>query len=220
MTTNRTTYEASVFAEGEADAWYERTREHLEPFQPERDLALRMLRFYGVRPKRVLGIGVANGARLAALRDETGAEVVGIELSQRAAHDARERYGLELLPEAVEDLSVEGTFDLVLAHFVLHWVSREGLDEAVKRMDARLAPGGLLLIGDFYPDRPKDVPYHHRTDIELFTHKRNYSKPFVALGNYTRIGFLSGPHDALEPGVGVDPDERFGLWLLEKHRGA
>ena len=218
MTTPMTTFEASVFSEGEGDAWFQRNRERLLAFDPQRDMPLRLLRIYDAKPRRALELGAANGARLAALRDEFGSEVVGTELSAAAIADARERFGLELLDQAAESLSVSGTFDLVLLQFVLHWVSREGLDEAVRRVDAALEPGGLLLIGDFYPERPKDVPYHHRDDVQLYTHKRNYSKPFVALGHYTRIGFLSGSHALLEPRAGVPTDDRVGLWLLEKKR--
>ncbi len=220
MTTPMPTFEASIFADGEGNAWFERNRERILAFDPASDMPLRMLRIYDAKPRRALAIGASNGARLAALRDEFGCEVVGTDLSSAAVADGRERYGVDLREQAAEALDIEGTFDLVTLQFVLCWVSREGLDEAVRRADAALEPGGLLLIGDFYPERPKDVPYHHRTDVQLYTHKRNYSKPFVALGHYQRIGFLSGSHSELEPRAGVQTDERVGLWLLEKKRNA
>lgn len=209
-----------VFATGEGDAWFERRREWLLSFDAARDLPLRLLRLFGARPRRALEVGAANGPRLSALRREFGSEVVGVDLSAAAVADGRERYGLDLRVQAAHELSLEGRFDLVIVNFVLHWVARERLEAAVVAIDAQLEPGGLLLLGDFHPDEPTAVPYHHRTDVELFTHKRDYTGPFLLRGDYRLIGFLSGDHAELEPRSGVASAERVGLWLLEKRSEA
>ncbi len=209
-------HQGQVFAAGEGNAWFARNREHLLAFNREEDLPLRLLRLFQVRPRRTLEIGCSNGARLNALKQEFGAQVVGVDLSEEATQDGRARYGLDLRVQAAHKVNVAGPFDLVIVHFVLHWIDRSELDEVIQCIDQQVASGGLLLIGDFCPDRPTRVRYHHLEADELWTYKENYPTRFLDLGKYVQVGQLTGDHREFTPCTGVESAERIGNWLLEK----
>ena len=210
------TSQSGAFAAGEGDAWFARNRERLLAFDAQRDLALRLLRLFHVKPTRALEVGCANGARLDALRKEFGCEVIGTDLSAAAVQDGRERFGLELHTLGAGDLELPGTFDLIVVHFVLHWIDRDEITKVVRAIDRHLTPGGLLLIGDFHPDAPGKTAYHHREDIEMWTFKSDYPGLFLERGNYVQVGQLSADHAEFEPRAGVAGSDRIGVWLLEK----
>lgn len=66
------------------------------------------------RPGRLLEIGCAYGHLLAVARRE-GWKVDGIELSSHAANKAREYYGLSVYKGAFENISIDGSFDKIIA---------------------------------------------------------------------------------------------------------
>lgn len=210
------TSQSGAFAAGEGDAWFARNKERLLAFDAEGDLALRLLRLFHVKPKRALEVGCANGARLAALREEFGCEALGTDLSAAAVQDGRERFGLQLHTMGAGELDLPGTFELIVVHFVLHWIDREEIASVVQALDKHLAPGGLLLIGDFHPNAPGKVAYHHREDVELWTFKSDYPGLFLTRGNYVQLGQLSADHAEFEPRAGVAGSDRVAVWLLEK----
>ncbi|RMG07237.1 MAG: class I SAM-dependent methyltransferase [Planctomycetota bacterium] len=75
---------------------------------------------------------------------EAGAEVEGVEPNRAWRRFARERLGLPLGPERLEDLAPEPRFGLVLAVHVLEHLRspRRGL----RRLRGLLAPGGKLYV--------------------------------------------------------------------------
>jgi SAM-dependent methyltransferase len=106
-----------------------------------------------VRGKRVLDVGCASGGLSEAFA-ERGARVVGIDLNPRLIERARERLGSRA-EFRVADIACPlsfleaGTFDLVAASLVLHYLAdwRPPLREFARV----LRPGGVLLISTHHP---------------------------------------------------------------------
>ena len=97
----------------------------------------------GRRP-RVLDVGCATGALLAALRD-AGWEPQGVEISEAQARYGRERHGLPIFAGSLEAAAFPGaSFDLVHASHLIEHLNSPGsfLDEAARV----LAPGGFLVL--------------------------------------------------------------------------
>ncbi len=209
-----------TFAATEADRWFSRNQAALADRAPESDLPLRLLELYNLAPPRVLEIGAANGWRLAEIaRQGRATRVVAVEPSTAAIADGSARFpAVEFHQGVVTATGLREQFDLVIVHYVLHWVDRGELLQAVAEVDRLVADGGYLLVGDFSPDALTRVRYHHRPDLSLFTWKQPYGALWLASGLYAEIAMLTNHHGAgLEPAV--DDHDRGAVWLLRK-RGA
>jgi SAM-dependent methyltransferase len=203
-----------TFIAGEADRWYERNRHVLERLD-DRDVPLRLVELYGLKPKSVLEIGAANGYRVAEISRRTGARAVAIEPSAKAVADGRARFQhVEFHQGEARRVPVDGQFDLVIVNFVLHWIDRRNLLACVAEIDRLTADGGHLLVGDFHPWQSAKVQYHHLADAEMYTFKQDYSRIFVASELYQPVGLLTSDARALESAV--PDDRRDGTWLLRK----
>jgi SAM-dependent methyltransferase len=96
------------------------------------------------KPGKVLDIGCGRGLLLSKLR-ERGWQPRGTELSEEAAAYARERLGLPVTTEALQDCMFPAEeFDLVILWHVLeHVPSPRAMLKEVSRI---LKPGGVLLV--------------------------------------------------------------------------
>ena len=95
-------------------------------------------------PGTLLEVGCGDGAKLAMLRS-FGWRVVGQDLDTKAAHNAREKFGLDVRTTNVESIARTGvTFDAVIANHVIEHVSDPVA--FVRYCTAMLAPGGRLVI--------------------------------------------------------------------------
>jgi SAM-dependent methyltransferase len=181
-----------IFAATEADRWFERNRAALTSLDPAKDVPLRLLDLYRLRPQRVLEVGGANGYRVAQLLERGATSATVVEPSLAAITDGRARYPRVVFHQGVARmLPVEGNFDLVIVHFVLHWIDRALLLQAIAEIDRVLAPDGHLVIGDFSPHGPRRAPYHHLPDRDVHTFKQDYAAIFTASGLYQTVASLS-----------------------------
>lgn len=216
MDPKQTVGQGAAFLQGEGDRWFLRNREKLIAFDVEQDLATVLLRKHGVVPTRVLEVGAANGYRLAALKQLFGCAVRGTDASAMAVADGQQRFGVELTCQAAEDFDGLGGCDLLLLHFILHWIDRALLPELTKNVCEAVSIGGYLLVADFAPDLDEDVPYHHLPPGSATTYKRDYRSHFVQTGCFREVACLHADHRTGLPGDAIPSSERMGFWLLER----
>lgn len=211
-------HQENAFAGPEADRWFERNASALrKTFDPRRDWPMRLMELYGLKPKSVLEIGAASGARMDAIHRRYGCRAVAAEPSAKAVADGRSRFqNVEFVRGLAHDLPLKERFDLVICYFVLHWVDRRRLLESAAEVDRLIADGGYLILGDFWPSRPSKVPYHHLPASEIYTYKQNYPALFTASALYREVGIFTGDHDGLTVSADAAEDDRIAVSLLRK----
>ncbi len=202
---------------GEGSAWWERNREALhDPARIARDHTLLMLDSIQPRPNRLLEIGCADGWRLEEIRKRYGTTCFGTDVADNAIVEGRGLYPRLILNRtASHEKQPSVPMDVIILAFTLHWVDRFWLPWTVAQADSLIWPGGHIIVTDFMPDVPTKVRYHHRTDVELWTYKQDYSACFTALGTYREVDRLVFSHATGEIGD-CDPYNRCAAVLLRK----
>ena len=67
-----------------------------------------------------------------------------MEVSEEAVRFAKEHFPqVRMQQEDISKMPVKETFDLVICNFVLHWLDRACLLQAVARLDALVKAGGI-----------------------------------------------------------------------------
>jgi len=194
------------FINGEADAWYCRNRAQLGK-DYEEDPVFRFIERHNIKGSRVLDLGGADGHRLRELYrrgrmvDGVGIDPSGLAIQTGVALNKAEGFPISLFVGTATDmpLSVKCIeYDLVVLAFVCHWVAREDLAWTIASIDLMVAPGGAILLADFWAARPTKVPYRHREGI--WTYKQRYLDCFLSLGTYQKEAELWFNHDTGELG--------------------
>ena len=146
---------------------------------------------------RVLDVGFSVGTLGQAIRERDGAEVVGVELDERMAEEARGRLNAVHVANVEDEALIgrlgEAPFDCIifadlLEHLVDPWT-------ALSRYVERLAPDGVvvaslpnirhyttirtLLFSGYWPYRDRGI--HDRTHLRFFT-LRNVRELFASAG--------------------------------------
>lgn len=201
-----------VFEAGEGDRWYERNRDALG----HDDWPLRLIDRNSLHPESVLEIGCANGWRLVALADSGASHLVGVDVSSAAISAGISTHpALDLRIGRADRLPIEDeVFDLVIVNYVFHWIDRATILAAISETDRCVAPDGHLIVGDFLPDRPTKVPYHHLPDEAVFTFKTDYASAFTALNTYEVVDREIYNHD--DPSAEPTSQDRGVCTLLRK----
>lgn len=204
------------FLTEEGNAYWRRNRTATAQWNPTHDLPLKLIDMYDLQFASVLEIGAANGYRLGELqRRQPDAKYTAVEPSIDAIHDGMRQYPeiLYLQATAGNIPLCDNSFDLVIVHYVLHWVDRTKLCHSISEIDRVIQENGFLLLGDFYPDSPCRVPYHHTSGIS--TWKQDYSTMFISTGRYQLVAMLSNKHSG-SLRANVPEQERGAIWLLQK----
>lgn len=156
--------QADVFLNSEGDAWLERNRDRLGQSDP----VAQVIETAGIRPKRVLEVGCANGWRLAALRDRYGCEIFGVEPSRLACIEAAARR-VPAVQCSASNLAVAGPFDMVIYGFCLYLTDPSDWLRIASEGDGVLIPGGHLIIHDFAHDaQPFARRYEHLDALKAY----------------------------------------------------
>jgi SAM-dependent methyltransferase len=213
-----------VFLTGEADQWFVRNRGALG--RADRfDWPLHLLDNLDGKDGigSFLELGCSNGWRLARMRERFGADkrYIGVDPSSEAVEQGLAAHpGIELHRGVLADVPLRGTFPFVLVHYVLHWVERSTLMRSLAEIDRLVADGGYLMIGDFLPDHPQRVPYHHLPGQEVYTYKQDYAEVFRALGLYSEILRVTHGHGRNDGAYAFTPSPDRGICTLFRKSGA
>lgn len=204
-----------VFEASEGDGWFRRNQQTIENNGLIRgDVVARIGRRISCVEARVLEVGCANGANLAALGLCVPIRGFGIDPSSEAIQNGKRRFpSLDLRTGTADALPFErGSVDVLWFGFCLYLVDRNLLQTAVAEADRVLSDGGLLVIHDFDPGSPRRRRYAHHEG--LWSYKMDYSLLFTANPAYALVEKSSHSHAGLQ--WNPDPDERVGLWILRK----
>jgi SAM-dependent methyltransferase len=208
--------QSRIFLASEADEWFRRNAAALKGFDLAKDPPATLIREYGLRPRRILEVGAANGARVAALCAEYGARGTAIEPSAAAVEDARARFpDIKVERGLSHELPTDETYDLVIISAVFHWVDRSLLLATVAEIDRVLDDGGYLVVADFFPHSPMKNAYEHVDSERMYTYKQDYSAVFRASGVYLPVGSALSEHGGTRSPAPAEND-RWGVWLLRK----
>ena len=204
-----------IFLETEGDVYFSRRRngrrnkDSREIF--EKDFPLKIIDLLKIKPDKVLEVGAAEGERLAEISRRFGGKgkYVAVEPSLDAIRYGQERYPfISFRRGLMYDLPIEDgeTFDLVIVNFVFHWVTRNHLMRSISEIDRAVVDGGFLIIGDFLPDFPSKVKYHHLPNEQVYTYKQDYAKIFLASQIYSCVVSFTFNHDnhAIEGNIAGD----------------
>ena len=137
-----------LFLESEGDRWFERNRDGMVKAS-DADVVTTAITGLNLNPKRVLEVGCSNGWRLALLRDLLGCEIMGVEPSREAAIDAAARR-VPVVQATASSLAVSVPFDLVIYGFCLYLTDPADWLRIAAEGDGVLAPGGHMIVHDFY----------------------------------------------------------------------
>jgi SAM-dependent methyltransferase len=177
-----------LFVRGEGDSWFHRNSAYLNaPVRVTDDRVMKVVELARLQPRRAVEIGASNGYRLDALAKRYGCSGLALEPSALAVVQGRRTFpGVRFVRAVASELPIATgvTFDLVIVYFVLHWVGRSRLLQAVAEIDRLVQAGGHLVIGDFHPPAPERVPYHHRPGENIWTYKQDYAALFHATAFY------------------------------------
>jgi len=209
-----------IFFNKEGDAWFNRNVKTLGK-NFENDFPLKLIEILNIKPTRVLDVGAANGYRLAEIANRFKSEkYVAIEPSQEAIKDGQKKFPfIQFRRGLICDLSLQDNeeFDLVIVNFVFHWISRNKLFRSVSKLDRAIADSGYLILGDFLPDVPTKIKYHHLPEDEVYTYKQDYTEIFLSSGLYTSIAQLTYDHDTHSLSPDVNGDGRGVCSCLKKN---
>lgn len=145
------------------------------------------------RPLRVLDVGCSTGNLLLHLKHEVpGLELVGGDMVPSILEDCRRDpnlAGIRFEELDLLDLGCEGAYDVVVVNAVLYLFSDEEYERALASAGRALAPGGTLLVYDFFHPFEQDLTILERSATHpegLVLHFRPISWASAALD---RAGF-------------------------------
>ena len=208
----------NIFLKSEGDNWFKRNMSALTGVH-DQDFVVNLIQLYNITPENVLEIGASNGWRLNEISKIHDCNCIAVEPSELAIKTGKEKYPhIEFHRAVANELPFDNDrkFDLVIINFVFHWISREKLFKSVSEIDRVLSDGGLLIIGDFMPDSPNKVNYHHIKDEGMWTYKQDYTKVFISSNIYKLIGSMTGHHETKKYDPFVDAKSRMAVTLLKK----
>jgi SAM-dependent methyltransferase len=211
-----------VFFESEGDRWFDRNNLAIDKKRSEFDFPTCLIDLIQDKSgiKTIAELGCSNGWRLEKLKKKFPyLQLSGIDASAAAIDDGRKKYpNIELSQGLLADIPLQQEYDIVIVYFVFHWVDRSLLTKSIAEVDRLVKDGGMLILGDFYPDFPQRKHYHHLPEENIFTYKQDYAAIFQSLGIYKEIAKFTGDHDG-EQDLKIklcDSPHRFFCSILHK----
>lgn len=207
-----------AFLNYEADNYFLRNKE--VKYVAEKDFVIKVLQEYNSAPKNVLEIGCNTGYRLEGIRTLfPGSNVSGIEPSSEAITKGKSDHPkVGFVKGTADDMGMfsNNSFDLVIIGFVLYVVDRDILLKVISETDRVLSDGGILMIIDFFADKPTRNPYQHIKEMDAFAFKQNYDEIFLATKLYHTIDKRALSHTTKTYDLSGDYHNKYSLTTLRK----
>lgn len=211
-----------AFLSYEGNNYFNRNKE--VEYVAENDITIKVLQEYQAHPKNVLEIGCSYGYRLHAISGIfKNSRVTGIEPSSEAIHRGRALYpGVNFIEGTADDMSSLATasFDLVIIGFVLYVVDREILFKVISETDRVMVDGGIIMIIDFFSEKPVRNPYQHIKDSQAYAFKQNYDEIFVSSKLYHLLDKRSLNHSSRGLDLTDDYHNKYSVTTLRKDLSA
>ncbi|MFI5730512.1 class I SAM-dependent methyltransferase [Kribbella sp. NPDC051587] len=120
---------------------------------------VRLVGEYAVLPSSVLDLGCGTGRHLAALRDEFGAEAVGVDLQGQMVGYGRRRHGVDLRYGDLTAVRLGRRFELVtcLGNSLSYLRSDEDLQAAAETLRVHVADQGIVVLSTLTTPRVESV---------------------------------------------------------------
>lgn len=212
-----------IFLKSEGDAWYTRNLKNIEK-KDMTTIVKYIYDFIQIQQEietlkgefNVLEVGCSYGYNLANLNELFSCKCFGIEPSEMAVADGKERYkGKNIFIEqgTGDSLPYESSkFDMVIMGFCMFWMDRKYLLRAYAEADRVLKAGGILVIHDF----DTKIPYKRGNihNKETPTYKMNYAEMLLQNPEY----YLIEKRSYWSGGEYFSPDiqERVGVYFIYK----
>ena len=204
-----------MFLQSEGDAWYERNAKTLTDKKLDAGkMYIQFIRDITPPVKRVLEIGCGNGYRLEQLHKEFGFEVYGLDPSEKALQDGKERYAaLNLFRGVANKLPFDANyFDVVIFGFCLSLCDRDDLFLIASEADRVLSTPGRLITLDFFSTINYRNTYGHCQG--LYSYKMDYSSMFLWHPSYALVSHTSASHEGVA--FHSSPNERLAFSVIAK----
>jgi ubiquinone/menaquinone biosynthesis C-methylase UbiE len=207
------------FLQAEADNWYERNLGKINQYDPSTDKIISLLKQYNASFSKVLEIGCSEGYRLEGIRQNFSAEVAGVEPSVKALEAGKKKYpAVDLHHGTADDLAIfrDASFDIVIMGFIFYVIDRSLLIKCMSEADRVLKSGGILMILDFFSEKPVRRKYHHIGEFDAYSFKQPYDEMFSATQLYHLLHRSTYDHNTMEANIGVDYQDLISLSVLKK----
>jgi len=205
------------FTETDGDNWYDKNKNVVNRTNLVDKIMIENIKRYvdDETSIDILEIGCSDGSRLDQLNGRVNANLFGIDISSRAIDEGKCKFkDISLTCNNFLDESYEGQkFDVVICGFFLYYILKEDLSRIVFKIDSILKDNGHLIVTDFFSKGYMEKKCTHREN--LFMHKMDHSKLFLAYPNYAHISRHTIADDVKSFDI-KDLDGRLTVDVLQK----
>ncbi len=169
-----------IFGDTEGDKYYERNKlKHDGMVSTDEDPIVQGIVHMGLSPKSILEIGCSDGWRLDRLYNMYPSTCFGIDPSEKAVQEGRDKWPqLKLIKGTADELPYKNKlFDMIIFGFCLYLCDRNDLFKIAYEADRALMDTGHVVIYDFHPSFPYKNHYTHYQGLSSY--KMNYSLLFL-----------------------------------------
>lgn len=169
------------FIDCEGNNFFQRNNNYIEN---DNDIILKNININNIINKKILEIGCSNGWRLNKLFEKNNScEYYGIDPSIDAINDGKKYSNINLEVGTCDNINnLDNFFDIILIPFVFMYIDRNLLIKSISEIDRVLKNNGLLIITDFYSNKPRKNSYKYIEN--MFIYKQNYFNIFLSTQNY------------------------------------
>ncbi|WP_026751211.1 class I SAM-dependent methyltransferase [Sediminibacterium sp. C3] len=210
----------NAFLKYEADKWFLRNSQAIKNYNSSKDEVINIIKEYNLEVNSVLELGSSAGYRLNAIKSLFPTKnLTGLEPSKLAIEYGQENYpSIHFVHGTADNLSClnDNSYDLVIVGFILYVIDRNLLLKVISEIDRVLKDGGVVILVDFFSEKPVKNSYEHIHDLQAFSFKQNYDEIFTSSKLYYLLDKSSFSHDNKIKDVSSDYHNKYSISVLKK----